>query len=130
MRYTFVACILCLVLFLAAACNRKAGTATIAPAPGNVQVTVQAGINKAGQPSTVRLHLVLDGKPLEGATVHGVMNMTNMDMGNKDVDFTPRGGGNYESKINFEMGGPWKIDLTIKHAGQTANAAVNINVPE
>jgi len=131
MRHLITVSTLCFLLLFLCGCKGKPAQPTAAvAAASNVQVTADVGTVKIGQAAPVRLHILLDGKPLDAATVHGVLTMTNMDMGKTDVEFAPRGGGDYEGKIVFDMGGPWKIDLTVKHDGQTSAASVNINVPE
>ena len=54
------------------------------------------------------------GKPIDGANVHLIINMVEMDMGTSTSDLTGVGSGFYTGQGDLLMGGHWNIQVQIR----------------
>lgn len=62
--------------------------------------------------------LILDsaGQPLNNAKVTFDLDMTNMSHGPYIVDAQASGSGHYSGRVNYSMGGPWRVHVTVEPA--------------
>jgi copper transport protein len=84
---------------------------------GTLKVTLQVAPDKFGTNSVGVL--IIDtktGKPVDGANVHLIINMVEMDMGTGTSDLTGSGNGSgyYTGQINLLMGGHWTVQVQIR----------------
>ena len=68
------------------------------------------------------------GQPVSDAKLTFDLNMTNMNMGRNTVTPTLLGEGHYTSQVFFSMRGPWRVIITIVHAGQTNTTQFDFTV--
>lgn len=77
---------------------------------GALQVTLKVAPDKFGTNSVGMLIVDANtGKPIDGANVHLIINMVEMDMGTGTSDLKGQGGGFYTGQIDLLMGGHWTI---------------------
>jgi putative copper export protein/methionine-rich copper-binding protein CopC len=88
---------------------------TLKTADGALQVTLKVAPDKFGA-NSVGLLLVdaKTGKPIDGANVHLIINMVEMDMGTGTADLKSVGGGFYTGQADLLMGGHWTIEVQIR----------------
>ncbi len=82
---------------------------------GGLQVTLKVAPAKFGTNSVGML--IVDaktGKPIDGANVHLIVNMVEMDMGTGTSDLQGVGGGFYTGQVDLLMGGHWTIQVQIR----------------
>jgi curved DNA-binding protein CbpA len=60
----------------------------------------------------------LTGKPVPGAQLTWSMDMTNMRMGPQSGHMAELGSGKYQARADFDMGGPWRINVEVTKDGQ------------
>ena len=68
------------------------------------------------------------GQPVSDATLTFDLNMTNMNMGKNTASPKLSGEGRYGSLVFFSMRGPWRVIITIVHAGQTNTTQFDFTV--
>ena len=68
------------------------------------------------------------GQPVSDAKLTFDLNMTNMNMGRNTVTPTLLGAGHYTSRVFFSMRGPWRVIITIVHAGKTNTTRFDFTV--
>lgn len=90
-------------------------TQTVKGAQQTLQVTLKVAPDKFGTNSVgVLLVDAKTGKPIDGANVHLILNMVEMDMGTSTTDLKGSGGGFYTGQIDLLMGGHWNIQIQIR----------------
>jgi nitrogen fixation protein FixH len=94
------------------------GGAKTAQKPKAASLSVMAAINPAAPrtgDNTLDL-TILDatGKPVTGLKLTTTVAMTSMDMGTAHPAVTETGSGHYTAKVNFGMGGPWRVVVRIR----------------
>jgi hypothetical protein len=89
-------------------------------ATGTVQLTLGVTPDPPHSgPTTLTIHAQdATGQPVSGVQVQWSMDMTNMSMGRQTGQMTDLGGGNYQAQANFEMWGPWRLNVAVTQAGQ------------
>lgn len=60
-----------------------------------------------------------NGQPVSSAQVLWSMDMTNMRMGPQSGQMAILGAGQYQTRADFDMGGPWRINVEVRNAGQS-----------
>jgi copper transport protein len=81
----------------------------------SLQVTMKVAPAKFGTNSIgVLIVDAKTGKPIDGANVHLIINMVEMDMGTGTSDLKDSGGGFYTGQIDLLMGGHWTIQVQIR----------------
>ncbi|HLV97170.1 MAG TPA: CopD family protein [Ktedonobacterales bacterium] len=84
---------------------------------GTLKVTLQVAPDKFGTNSVgVLIVDTKTGKPVDGANVHLIVNMVEMDMGTATSDLTGSGNGSgfYTGQIDLLMGGHWTVQVQIR----------------
>ncbi|MFL5733976.1 MAG: FixH family protein [Chloroflexia bacterium] len=74
------------------------------------------------QPGPATLTLAVanrEGRPVTGAQVRMSMDMTTMIMGPQTGPMTEVGSGKYEAKVDFDMRGPWRVNVDVSKGGQS-----------
>lgn len=97
------------------------GTIPSTGATGSVQLSL-ALVPDPPRPGPTTFTLQVQdpqGQPLPGAQVRWSMDMTNMSMGPQGGQMTDLGGGKYQARADFDMGGPWRIKIAVGKAGQS-----------
>jgi hypothetical protein len=82
---------------------------------GGLKITLKVAPDKFGTNSVgVLLVDAKTGKPIDGANVHLIVNMVEMDMGTSTSDPKGSGGGFYTGQIDLLMGGHWTVQVQIR----------------
>lgn len=82
---------------------------------GALQVNLKVAPDKFGTNSVGILIVDANtGKPVDGANVHLIINMVEMDMGTGTSDLKDSGGGFYTGQMDLLMGGHWTIQVQIR----------------
>ncbi|HEY7355118.1 MAG TPA: FixH family protein, partial [Ktedonobacterales bacterium] len=90
-------------------------TQTVKGAQQTLRVTLKVAPDKFGANSVgVLLVDAKTGKPIDGANVHLIVNMVEMDMGTSTSDPKGSGGGFYTGQIDLLMGGHWTVQVQIR----------------
>jgi uncharacterized membrane protein len=90
-------------------------TQTVKSAQQTLRVTLKVAPDKFGTNSVgVLLVDTKTGKPIDGANVHLIVNMVEMDMGTSTSDPKGSGGGFYTGQIDLLMGGHWTVQVQIR----------------
>lgn len=115
-----------LALVFGASCKKKdstpptphdqgtlAAATTEAASPWNLVLTISPEHPRMIKPTIFAVHITdADGKPGDGLTVAGHLTMRAMSMGETQVKFEPKGGGNYEASVKeMDMSGPWTLTV-------------------
>jgi copper transport protein len=80
-----------------------------------LQVTLKVAPDKFGTNSVgILLIDAKTGKPIDGANVHLIVNMVEMDMGTSTSDPKDSGNGFYLGQIDLLMGGHWTVQVQIR----------------
>jgi putative copper export protein/methionine-rich copper-binding protein CopC len=80
-----------------------------------LKVTLKVAPDKFGTNSVgVLLVDAKTGKPIDGANIHLILSMVEMDMGTSTSDLKGSGNGFYTGQIDLLMGGHWTIQVQIR----------------
>ena len=65
------------------------------------------------RPAAFTVHIAdINGSAVDGAQVTGSLNMTLMNMGKTEMNFEPKGNGDYQATLkSFDMSGPWELTV-------------------
>jgi hypothetical protein len=86
--------------------------------PALIEVSLNQPFPKVQQVVALTLHLTdPEGHPINNASVISHINMTTMDMGEKQHPLQSLGQGNYATHLQFSMAGPWLVTVTVHAAG-------------
>jgi copper transport protein len=81
----------------------------------NLKVTLKVAPDKFGTNSVGVLIVDANtGQPIDGANVHLLINMVEMDMGTGTSDLKGSGGGFYSGQIDLLMAGHWTVQVQIR----------------
>lgn len=64
-----------------------------------------------------------NGQPVTEAQVRMSMDMTNMRMGPQTPQMVDLGSGKYQARADFDMGGPWRVNVDVSKDGQAPASA-------
>ncbi len=80
-----------------------------------LKITLKVAPDKFGTNSAGVLVTDLNtGKPVDGANVHLILSMVEMDMGTSTSDLKGSGGGFYTGQIDLLMGGHWQVQVQVR----------------
>lgn len=86
--------------------------------PALIEMSLDQPFPKVQQVVALTLHLTdPEGHPLDNASVISDVNMTTMDMGENKRQLQSLGQGNYITRLQFSMAGPWFILVTVQGSG-------------
>ena len=69
-----------------------------------------------------------NGQPVSDAVLTYDINMTNMNMGRSILRPSLVSEGRYSRAVKYSMEGPWRVTITIVHAGQTSTTWFDFTV--
>lgn len=78
----------------------------------------------AGEANQISVRLERRDRPLDGAEVHAILDMREMQMGGHPLRLRPEGAGRYvASGITFSMRGDWRVRVEFATPGDSPHAA-------
>jgi hypothetical protein len=80
-------------------------------------------------PIVLKVHVIdAANQPADGVELKADVSMSGMDQGAQHLVLSGRGNGDYDGRLNLEMGGSWDVDLTATKDGKSRQQKLSIEV--